>query len=91
MVIIQIIDAREKELPNVGILEIRDSETGEIVIMDTSLLWVRDTYRDSWKRNQARLSKLFDSHRLDHLTLDTNQPYDVPLVRFFKERAKRIR
>ena len=91
MVIIQIIDAREKELPNVGILEIRDSETGEIVSIDTSLPWVRDTYRNSWGHNQVRLSKLFESHRLDHLAIDTSQPYDVPLVRFFKERAKRIR
>jgi uncharacterized protein (DUF58 family) len=91
VVIIQIIDAREKELPNVGILEIRDSETGEIVSMDASLRWVRDTYRQNWERNQARLSKLFESHRLDHLTIETNQPYDIPLVRFFKERAKRNR
>jgi len=91
MVIIQIIDVREKELPNVGILEIHDSETGEIVSIDTSLPWVRDTYRNSWEHNQVRLSKLFESHRLDHLAIDTNQPYDLPLVRFFKERAKRIR
>jgi uncharacterized protein (DUF58 family) len=91
IVIIQIMDPREKELPNVGILEIKDAETGEIVRLDTALPWVRDTFQENWKRNQAKLSRLFDSHRMDHLTLETGKPYDVPLIRFFEERARRIR
>jgi uncharacterized protein (DUF58 family) len=91
IVIIQILDPRERELPDVGILEIRDAETGEIARMDTSLPWVRGTFRENWEGNQARLSKLLDSHRMDHLTIETDKPYDVPLVRFFEERAKKIR
>jgi uncharacterized protein (DUF58 family) len=91
IVIIQIIDSREKELPEAGILEIRDAETGEMVRVDTSLPWIRDTYRENWSRNQARLARLFESHRMDHITIETDKSYDVPLVRFFKERAKRIR
>jgi uncharacterized protein (DUF58 family) len=91
IVIIQIIDSREKELPKAGILELRDAETGEIVCVDTSLPWVRDTFRENWSRNQARLARLFKSSRIDHITIETNKPYDTPLVRFFKERSKRIR
>jgi uncharacterized protein (DUF58 family) len=91
VVIIQIIDSREKELPKVGILEIRDAETDEIVRVDTLLPWVRDTYRENWNRNQARLSKLFESNRMDHITVESDKSYEVPLVRFFRERAKRIR
>ncbi len=91
MVIIQIADQREQEMPKVGILEMRDAETGEVIRMDTSLPWVRDTFRESWSRNQARLAKLFQSHRIDHIAVETSRPYDVPLVRFFEERAKRIR
>jgi uncharacterized protein (DUF58 family) len=91
IVIIQIIDPREKELPRVGILEIRDAETGEVISVDTSLPWVRDTYRENWGRNQSRLAKLFESHRIGHLVIETGKSYEVPLVRFFKERAKRIR
>jgi uncharacterized protein (DUF58 family) len=91
IVIIQIMDPREKELPNVGILEIKDAETGEIVRLDTALPWVRDTFQKNWNRNQAKLSRLFDSHRMDHLTIETGKPYDVPLIRFFEERARRIR
>ncbi len=91
VVIIQIIDSREKELPKVGILEIRDAETKEIVRVDTLLPWVRDTYRDNWNRNQARLSKLFESNLMDHVTIESDKSYEVPLVRFFRERAKKIR
>jgi hypothetical protein len=75
----------------VGILEIKDAETGEIVRLDTALPWVRDTFQKNWNRNQAKLSRLFDSHRMDHLTIETGKPYDVPLIRFFEERARRIR
>jgi uncharacterized protein (DUF58 family) len=89
--VIQIIDPREKELPEVGILELRDAETGEIAWVDTSLEWVRNTFRENWDRNQSRLTRLFRSHHMDHVTIETGKPYDVPLVRFFKERAKRIR
>ncbi len=91
IVMIQIMDPRERELPDVGILEMRDSETGEIVRIDTALSWVRNTFRENWDRNQARLAKLFDSHRMDHLTVETGKAYDIPLIRFFEQRAKRIR
>jgi uncharacterized protein (DUF58 family) len=91
VVILQITDPREQELPKVGILEMRDAETGEIVRLDTSLPWVRDTFRENWSRNQARLAKSFESHRIDHIKIETSRPYDVPLIRFFRERAKRTR
>jgi uncharacterized protein (DUF58 family) len=91
IVIIQVVDPREKELPKVGILELRDAETGEIAAVDTSLEWVRNTFQENWNRNQSRLARFFKSHLMDHVTIETGKPYDVPLVRFFKERAKRIR
>jgi uncharacterized protein (DUF58 family) len=91
VVIIQIRDPLENMLPAVGIMEMRDAETGRIVYADTSLPWVRNAYRENRDRNQTRLDKLFKSHRLDHVSITTDKPYDVPLVRYFKERAKRIR
>lgn len=91
IVVIQIIDRRESELPDVGIVELRDSETGEITCVDTSLLGVREVVRKNWARNQARLSKLLDSNRIDHITIETDKPYDFPLVRFFMQRAGRAR
>jgi uncharacterized protein (DUF58 family) len=91
VVVIRIVDSRERDLPDTGILQIRDAETGEIASVDTSLTWVRDTFRENWERNQSRLAKLFESQKIDHVTIDTGEPYDLPLVRFFEKRARRIR
>ncbi len=91
MVIVQIVDPRERDLPDVGIVELQDAETGEILHVDTSLPWVRATYRENWERNRAKLSKFFQSHHMDHITIDVALPYDIPLVRFFEERARRAR
>ena len=91
VVIIQIVDPREQDLPDVGIIEIRDAETGEITCVDTSLPYVRAAYRENWERNRAKQQKLFRSHQIDSVMIDTAQSYDVPLVRFFEERARRSR
>ncbi len=91
VVIIRVTDPREHELPNVGIIEVRDAETGEIQYIDTALAAVRDHYRENWERNFARLTRVFQSHRIDNVAIDTGQPYDAPLIRFFEERAKRAR
>ncbi len=89
VVIIQIVDPREQELPDVGILEVRDAETGEVVRIDTSLSRVRAAYRENWERNHLDQKKLFQSHRMDHVLINAAEPYDIPLVRFFEERARK--
>jgi uncharacterized protein (DUF58 family) len=91
VVIVQIVDPREQELPAVGILEVRDAETGEIVRIDTSLARIRAAYRESWRRNQEERRRLFQAHRMDHVMINAAEPYDLPLVRFFEERAHRNR
>ena len=88
VVIIQIVDPRERELPDVGILELRDAETGEVVCVDTSLSRVRDAYRGNWERNQQQQERLFQSQRMDHVLISAAEPYDAPLVRFFERRAR---
>jgi uncharacterized protein (DUF58 family) len=91
MVIIRITDPREQDLPDVGILEARDAETAEIVYIDTSLAAVRANYRENWRKNRERLEKMFRQNRIDHVSIDTATPYVTPLLRFFEERAKRMR
>ncbi len=91
VVILQIVDPREQELPDVGIVELRDAETGEIVEVDTSIRQVRDAYAANWARDRERLTRLFRSQRMDHVLIDVARPYDVPLVRFFEERARKAR
>ncbi len=91
VVILQIVDPREQELPDVGIVELRDAETGEIVEVDTSIRQVREAYAANWARDRERLTKLFQSQHMDHVLIDVSRPYDIPLVRFFEERARKAR
>ncbi len=89
MVAITITDPRELELPDVGFIELEDAETGEIVVVDTSYVGVRNLYakqtaQDVWQRN-----KLFKSIKVDHIDIRTDQPYIEPLIKFFRARAKR--
>lgn len=91
VVILQIVDPREQELPDVGIVELRDAETGEIVEVDTSIKQVRDAYAANWARDRERMTRLFRSQRMDHVLIDVARPYDIPLVRFFEERARKAR
>jgi uncharacterized protein (DUF58 family) len=91
VVILRIVDPRERDLPAVGIIEARDSETGEVLFIDTSLPRVRALYRENWERNRERLERLFKLNRIDHIAIDAAAPYVMPLLRFFEERAKRLR
>ncbi len=91
MVIIQIVDPRERELSDVGIMELRDAETGEVDLIDTSLARVREAYRSNWERNHEARRKLFQAQRMDHILINAAEPYDRPLVRFFEERMRRYR
>jgi uncharacterized protein (DUF58 family) len=89
IVVIQVVDPRERDLPSVGILEIRDAETGEVAWLDTSVALVRSAYRDFWEREHQDRKKLFRSHNMDHVLINVAEPYDLPLVRFFRQRRQR--
>ncbi len=91
VVILQIVDPREQELPDAGIVELRDAETGEIVEVDTSIRRIRESYAANWARDRDRLTRLFQANRIDHVLIDVARPYDLPLVRFFEERARKFR
>jgi hypothetical protein len=89
VVVIQIVDPRERDLPDVGIIEVRDVETGEVARIDTSQAKVRAAFRGHWDRNHAIRKKLFQSNRLDHVMVSAAEPFERPLVRFFQERQRR--
>ena len=91
VIVIQVVDPRERELPDAGIVELRDAETGEIVYVDTSLARIRAHYREAWERNRDKQRRLFAQNRIDNVVVDAALPYDLPLVRFFEERSRRLR
>ena len=88
---IRITDPRELELPNVGMIEIEDAETGELLLVDTADKNFREQYK---KNNQIRMEELRERLKkiaVDHIDIFTDQSYVQPLMKFFKLREKRFR
>lgn len=82
-------DPREIELPDVGLMHLRDAESGATRVIDTSDARVRYIYKNSnQKLNEARQS-LFIKSRLDDIKVRLDQPYLKPLIDFFRLREKR--
>jgi uncharacterized protein (DUF58 family) len=84
-------DPREGELPQVGIVQLLDPETGEITYVDTSLRQVREKYEKLWKGQVELRNRIFRKNRVEFVEIATHRPYDVSLVKFFRQRAKRMR
>jgi uncharacterized protein (DUF58 family) len=89
VVAIAVSDPRESELPPVGLLSVEDPETGERGVLDAGSAAVRRIYREYSERNRALLRDSVRRSGVELLELSTGEPYDVPLVRFFQERARR--
>ncbi len=91
LVAITITDPREIELPNVGIIELEDAETGEVVLLDTTYASVRDSFFLETTQAKLERDKLLRSMNVDTIDIRTDVSYIEPLIRFFRLRAKRFR
>ncbi len=91
VVAITISDPREHELPNVGLIELEDAETGELILLDTSDAAVRRAFAARAQEAAEERYRLFRRTRVDHVDVRTDQPYAEPLIRFFRMRARRFR
>lgn len=90
LVAIHIIDPLEEKLPSVGLLELEDLETGETVLLDTSVSEVRNSISENVYSERAKLERLFKSIGVDFIDIYTNKSYVKPLTRFFRLRARRF-
>ncbi len=91
MVALSIEDPREEEIPAVGLVELEDAETGALRLIDTRDPLLRGASRKAAGARRAALARTLRSAGVDVVRLSTDRPYDVPLVRYFEERARRIR
>ncbi len=91
LIAVSIADPREAELPNVGLVELEDAETGRRVIVNTRDAGLRSRYREASERLRARRRKLLRSTRVDAVEVWTDRSYVESLIRFFRRRARRFR
>ena len=83
---IRVYDPRETELPDVGIVELRDAETSRKVWVDTSSRAVRDHYAESWRQRSAEIEATLKHNRIDTATVSTDGDYVAELMKLFKQR-----
>ncbi len=89
LIAVTVSDPRELALPDVGLLEIQDAETGEIVVIDTGSKTVRSRYTHLAEEKNRALSDLFQSTGIDQIQLLTDRDYVLDLVKFFRKRMKK--
>lgn len=89
LIALRIYDKREFELPNIGIVKLKDAESGEIAWVDTSSYDVRSQYSTSAKKRESYLKDLFNKCGVDTATIGTHQSYIQPLMNLFKSRDSR--
>ncbi|MEN6626019.1 MAG: DUF58 domain-containing protein [Candidatus Sumerlaeia bacterium] len=87
---IHIEDPLERELPDAGLMEIIDGETGEPAVIDTGDAWLRRQYAERSERRRAELKSLCGRHEVDLIELLTDRPYESELFTFFRRRARRL-
>ncbi|MCU0600534.1 MAG: DUF58 domain-containing protein [Desulfobacterales bacterium] len=91
LIAVSVADPREISMPDVGLIELEDAETGEQILIDTSSIAVRHQYEQFGASRLEGLRKLFRSINVDHMELLNGQDYVLELVRFFKKRERRLR
>ncbi|MFP4547943.1 MAG: DUF58 domain-containing protein [Fidelibacterota bacterium] len=91
VVAIQTYDQREIDLPNVGLIKMRDAETDEEVWVDTTNPKFRKNYRAFMQEKFQNFQQQSKRINLDHVLINVSESYIEPLIKFFKQREMRIR
>ena len=87
---ISIFDPVELEMPNVGLVELEDAETSEVIQIDTSSAAFRKRYQRLGSDRSGKLRDLFRSMDVDQIEILTGRDYVRDLVKFFRTREKKI-
>lgn len=86
VIALRIIDPREKEIPDVGLIELEDEESGEQILVDTSDEEFRNSYGRLVAENDSKFLTNMMKNKVDTISLLTDQDYSISLKKFFKRR-----
>ena len=84
--VIEVYDPRERSLPDVGLINIKDSETGQSAWVDTSSSKMRRAYEDWFRNVEQTSSKLFMKYNIDKVAISLGEDYVRGLMTLFKNR-----
>ncbi len=86
VVAIQIYDPRAKKLPDIGLLKIRDAETGHEMFIDTSSKKLRLAHTQYWMEREEELKVTFAKSNMDWISVATNDDYVKSMMMLFAQR-----
>jgi uncharacterized protein (DUF58 family) len=89
VIAVLITDPRELELPRVGMLTIRDAETGASVVRDTGSAAFRQEFAQAARERIEELERAFRRAKIDFIEIDASGSIVDPLARFFRMRQRR--
>lgn len=84
---IQVYDKRIAELPDIGLMKVRDAETGKELVIDTSCKAVRDAQAKWWRRHSKQIQEVLTKCNVDAVSIRTDQDYVVALMNLFARRS----
>lgn len=87
---IRVSDRRESELPNVGMVQLKDAESGEVIWVDTSSKEVRAHFAKNANSFSNRVNDIVKKSGVDIAEIVTGEDYVVPLMKMFKKREGRL-
>lgn len=84
---IQVYDKRDADIPNVGLVKMRDMETDELVWVDTSSRYVRKEYAKAWYERQQKISSVTARCGVDMTSVSTDEDFVKALLELFRRRG----
>lgn len=87
VVAIQVYDKRLAELPQIGLMKIKDAETGQELYIDSSATKVQKAHREWWIGLSRTIDEIFKKSRVDSVSVRTDQDYVKALMSLFAMRA----
>lgn len=87
VVAIQVYDRRLVELPKVGLIKMRDAESGEEMFVDTSSSKVQAAQREWWRTQREKLEETLKKSGVDSVSIRTDQDYVKALMNLFAQRG----
>lgn len=84
---IQVYDRRDSQIPDIGLIRLRDMETGEDVWVDTSSKKIRNSYAKEWYLQQQKLSSYTMKSNVDLASISTDEDFVKALLNLFRRRA----
>lgn len=85
---VQVYDPHEANLPDVGLLNVRDAETGEMMLIDSSSKAVLSAYRKHWEEICEYMQTTFSKYDVSFVSTATNKDYAPSLIRLFSTRKR---